>query len=341
MSSLREVAERLSLTKSTVSHALNHRPGKMSEETRLRILNTAREMGYVPNPAARAINNQRSGNIGLVSRQFNNALYAALLVEIAVAVDERGGNLVTCITGRTTEHHGQDHLLHSQMVDGILAFPRTMSELDHPDSPWMRRPIVFLLPDHQDAIVSTVRFDDADGVAQVVRHLGESGHRRLLFLQGLGPRDEQSYIGEERYACLLERWGAVEGQEVLRAEGQATADGGFKAMMAALEAGHAFDSVFAYNDQMAIGALSALKGRGIRVPEDVSLVGWNDLEDTVRHTCPPLTTVHTSPRALVDAALDVLYRQIEARSNNKEPLLPREHVRVPVQLTRRNSTRAR
>lgn len=341
-----EIAARLKVDKSTVSRALNERPGRMSSETRQRIVDAAREMGYVPNPAARAINNLRSGNIGVVTRQFNNALYTALLLEIATAVDERGGNLVTCITGRTTELHGQNHLLHSGMVDGIVTFPHTRSSLENPDSPWMKRPIVFLLPDAQEAYASTARFDDAGGVALTLSHLFETGHRRPFYLQGLGPLNEPSYIGGHRLALMTRDWRALTARpdaEIGVEEGQATVEGGYRAMDAAIRSGRimggACDAVICYNDQMAIGALSALHAHGISVPRDISIIGWNDLDESLARTIPPLTTIHASARELSRAALDILYRQIEARAEGRTP--DREHACVPVRLTVRESTRTR
>ena len=276
VATLSQIASQLNLNKSTVSRALNGRTGSMSAETRAQILQVARDLGYVPNPAARALNAARplnaarTGSIGLVSRRFNNALYTALLQELAIAVDARGGNLVSCVTGRTDAHHGQEHLLHAGTVDGILAIPYALPGLDRPDSPWMRRPIVFLLPEWDEDKAPSVRFDDEDGARQVARYLWELRHRRLLLLQGVGPAPQShpSHIGAERYGFLRTAW-ALLGGDVNRITeycGEATAEGGYAAMRSALAARDNATAIVAYNDQMALGAQRALGEQGMRVP---------------------------------------------------------------------------
>lgn len=342
MSSIKAIAQQLSLTPSTVSHALNRRPGKVSEATRQRVFEVARELNYVPNPAARALAAGQTGNIGFVSRRFNNGLYSALLQEIAITVDERGGNLVTCITGRESEHHGQHHLLHVGAVDGILAVPGALPGLDAPDSPWMRKPVVFVLSGWDEARAPSVRFDDADGAAQVARHLWERGHRQLLWMQGRGVGGELSGMGTERFGFLRAAWRNLGGDpdaDIRDCAGYANADGGHVALKSALDANVPFTAVIAYNDQMAIGAHAASHARGKDVPQDVSLVGWNDLEDTQAHLVPALTSVHTSPAALARAAVDLLYQHIHPRDGDAGPT-PLARIRVPVQLMVRDSTRA-
>lgn len=341
MATIRDIAGRLGLTASTVSHALNERPGKVGAETRRRIFEVAAELGYAPNPAARAlVAPGRTGNVGLVSRRYNNALYAAVLEAVAVAVDARGGNLVTCVTDRTGEHHGQERLLHAGSIDGLLAVPGALPGLDAPESPWMRKPIVFLLAAPDDARAAGVGFDEAGGVRSVVAHLRERGHRRMLFLQGLGVDGGVSSIGRARLALLRDEWARSGGETVLDSAGTATAAGGRAAMLAALDRGDAFTATVAYNDQMAVGALRALADRGLSCPGDVALVGWNDLDDVAAHVTPAaLTSVRLSPAALAAAALDLLYRQIDAPPAERRSLVPAStHVSVPVELTVRDST---
>jgi LacI family transcriptional regulator len=138
--SIEEIANRLNLDKSTVSRALNGKPGRMSEATRRRVLDEAAKIGYVPNPMARALARGRTGSVGFVCRQFTDDLYAAVLQAVAVAVDDAGENLVTCITGRDPREEGQASLLHTGRVDGILAIPHALPGLEATDSPWRRAP---------------------------------------------------------------------------------------------------------------------------------------------------------------------------------------------------------
>lgn len=349
MATLAQIASQLNLNKSTVSRALNNRPSSIPEETRREILRVARDLGYAPNPAARALNAARplnaarTGSIGLVSRRFNNALYTALLQELAIAADARGGNLVSCVTGRTEAHHGQEHLLHTGMVDGILAIPYALPGLDEPNSPWMRRPIVFLLSVWNESKAPSVRFDDENGAAQVARHLWDLGHRRVLLLQGCGPQNHISHIGAERHAFLRAAWSALGGdaeRDFTEYAGQATAEGGCAAMREALAARDTATAIVAYNDQMALGAQRTLWEHGLRVPRDLSLVGWNDLDELGQFLTPALTTVRTDPRAFAEAAVDLLHRQINSPPPSDSLLVP-PCIRIPVQLVSRETTAPR
>lgn len=343
MSTITELARQLNLTKSTVSHALNGRPGKMSGETRERILRTARELGYAPNPAARALTASRTGNIGLISRRFNNALYTELLLELAIAVDERGGNLVTCITGRDSEHHGQDHLLHAGAVDGIFAFPYALKGLGEPGSPWMRSPIVFLLSTWEEDRAPSVRFDDASGAAQVATYLWGLGHRRVCYVQGQGPKGEDSSLGRERYRFMRQTWAELGGDpeaDFTLIAAQATTEGGRSIASTALEGGLSATAVVTYNDQMAVGFRSVLHDRGVRTPEDVSLIGWNDVDEICGYLTPPLTSVRTCSRMFALAAAELLFERIERRQAKLPPqsIGDADRVRVPVELIVRGTT---
>ncbi|MBC8102630.1 MAG: LacI family DNA-binding transcriptional regulator [Cytophagales bacterium] len=344
MAGIKEIAAQLNISSTAVSYALNGRSGKVSEATRVRVLALARDLGYVPNPSARALIARRTGNIGLVSRQFNNALYTALLLELAVAVDERGGNLVTCVTGRVaSEHQGQRHLLHTGSVDGVLAIPYALPGLETVDSPWMQGPMVLLLPDRDLPGVPSVTFDDADGIAQAAAHLWTLGHRTILFVQGLGPKNEDSPLGLRRLTALRAAWQSLGGNgeyDILVARGQATTGGGYDALRQVLGSPGVlppFTGVIAYNDQIAQGAVSALSEHGLRVPQDVSLIGWNDLDDRGRFDLPARTAVRVPIHQLARTALDLLHLQIEGL-HPVEYRLAQQSVRLPVELIVRAST---
>lgn len=343
-SNIEEIANRLNLDKSTVSRALNGKPGRMSEATRRRILDEAARLGYVPNPLARALSHGQTGSIGFVSRPFSDDLYTAVFQAVAIAVDEAETHLVTCITGRDTSRHGQTALLHPGRVDGLLAIPDTLPGLDSKDSPWRSVPLVLLLPSRPLPDVPSVSFDDADGIFKVAEHLWQLGHRWILYLQGIGEGGRPLDSGRRRFAGLRAAWrgfGADPDQYIAEVPGPTVSAGGFHAVQEAHRRGTPFTAVVAYNDQMAHGATAALYGAGLLIPEEVSVVGWNDLDDENDFTYPPLTSVRVSPRDLATNALTVLNQQIapvttEAPTKQKRPAA--EQIALPVQLVIRSST---
>lgn len=352
MPSLKDIAVQLNLTPASVSFALNGRTDKVSEATRQRVLQAARDLNYVPNPAARALISGRTGNIGFVSHHYDNPLFIQLLHEVAVAVDARGDNLLTCVTGRDSRQHGQDQLLHSQVVDGLFAVRHSLPGMNSMDSPWRRLPLVVLFADWGWEESASVRFDDADGAAQVARHLWESGHRAISFVHGRTPVGNVYSFSQDRLRFFQDAWRDGGGQpenDIEVCVSPATAEGGFDAVEALL-AGRARSNtaIVVSNDSVAVGAIAALRARGLRVPDDVSLVGWNDLGDMPGYLDPPLTSVRVSLPALARTAVDTLYQRIGSRvgpSVRKPESVPPStrtgmQVLVPVELIVRASTRA-
>ncbi len=176
----------------------------------------------------------------------------------------------------------------------------------------------------------TVTVDNEGGVRQAVRHLIEHGHRRIAFIAGR-PDDLEgdSGIRLRAYQAAVQDYGLVADQRFV-AYGYHGIDGGHRAMRQILNAGVSFTAVLASNDESAIGALTVLREAGLRIPQDIAIVGFDDSLEALTQT-PPLTTLHSSPFEMGFQALELLLEYIERRKKDDEI------VQVPMRLVVRQS----
>jgi len=315
----RDVAERAGVSPSTVSRAL-FAPEKVSAAARERVLKAAAELDYRPNAAARGLRLGWHHAIGLLAPDLENPYFAAITKAVQARAQSAGYSLV--ITD-SDEDAGREADLISMLkgrVDGlVLASPR--SEAD----------VVLGALDGLPAVVTSryieglpaVLADEERGASQVVGHLRALGHRHIAVAWG----PASSYSGAQRRVGLKEaadRFGDVTLVDV--GEFAPYFSGGFAAADHVLASGAT--AVVAFNDLMAIGILGRLGERGVRVPDDISLVGFDDVP-VASFVSPTLTTVRV-PRARIGGrAVELLADALdETRSNPPETpmVLPAELV---------------
>lgn len=282
---IRDVARRAGVSHQTVSRVLNGHPS-LRAETRDRVLAAMAELSFRPNRAARALVTSRSTTIGvLVGKGFEYGPAASLqaidsaareagyAVDIAHLDDLDGGSIRSAL----------DRLL-AHGVDGLVILAPQTQTLGEIERLSITLPFVTVhsaqaQDDHRLSV------DQSGGAALATRHLLELGHRRIAHIAG----PEGWFETEARvrgYRGEMEAWGRS--PEVLRS-GDWTAESGYRAGRS-LAADREITAVFSSNDQMALGLLHAFREGGRRVPEDVSVVGFDDIPEAA-HYCPPLTTV--------------------------------------------------
>jgi DNA-binding LacI/PurR family transcriptional regulator len=188
-------------------------------------------------------------------------------------------------------------------------------------------PVVFIANGGSGA---TVTVDNAGGVRQAVRHLVDHGHRRIVFIAGR-PDDLEgdSGIRLRAYLAAVQDYGLVADRRFI-AYGYHGIDGGQRAMREILDSGASFTAVLSSNDESAIGAMAALRDAGLRIPQDIAIVGFDDSLEAVIQA-PPLTTLHSSPFEMGFQALELLLAYIEGRK--KDQVI----VQVPMRLVIRQS----
>jgi DNA-binding LacI/PurR family transcriptional regulator len=322
-----DVARLAGVSRTTVSFVLNDRPNaNIGEETRRRVHAAALELGYHVHGAARALAGGASQTIGLVLRQHQDqaaadALLADTLWGIGHEVHQRGYRVL--VEPLPPEGGSYAGLVLSQRVDGlIVSGPRSddteLADLIAEDFP------LIIQGDLPGSDVATVDVDNRAGAAAAVRHLVSLGHRRIACITN-APRAYTA--AEERLAGYHDALAAAElpADADLVVEGGFDATSGFAAMQTLLARGVSFTAAFIASDVVAFGALRALREARLRVPEDVSVVGFDDIP-LARHFDPPLTTIHLPARALGEAAGRALLERLAGKLDKGRMLLETELV---------------
>jgi LacI family transcriptional regulator, galactose operon repressor len=297
-----DVARLAGVSTATVSRALNG-TGQIAPATRATIDAAVEQLGYHPNTVARSLVTKSTQTIALLLPDITNPFYAALVSGIQRRVLETGHTMLLCTTESDPEREEQYlNLLRAKQVDGVLVDGLVLP----PDTiaRFVRNglPIVCLDRDVDSTTVPLVQVDNRLGARMATEHLLSLGHRRIGHIAGA----PELGISEERIAGYRDALAAagLEPEPQLLAVGMFTEEGGCEAMGALLETTE-LTAVFAANDLSAIGAVSAIVESGRRVPDDVSVVGFDDLRLS-RYTTPPLTTIHQPALEIAERATQLL-----------------------------------
>lgn len=332
---VRDVAARAGVSPKTVSNVINGvvfvRP-----ETRERVEAAVEELQYVPNLSARGLRNGRTGAIALAFPDLAMEYSAEMLDQFVEVAHEKGWSIQLEQTGKRPEREGE--LLsrgREHLVDGLVLNPIRIESSAIVSADTL--PPVVVIGEVEQNLVDRVAVDSVAAARDMTNHLLELGHRRIAVLGSHSADEFDTASALARtlgYRSALATAGvahdpALELVVVDWAPGLAV-----ERVLRALDEGLEFDAIFSFTDTMATGALSALASRGIRVPDDVSVVGFDDV-NAGRYASPPLTTVSFDKRNFAEATLDLLAERIADRA-----LEPRAVV-IPHKLVYRDSTRRR
>ncbi|MEC5398402.1 LacI family DNA-binding transcriptional regulator [Uliginosibacterium sp. H1] len=314
-----QVAALAGVSKQTVSRVVNASPS-VAKETRERVMEAIARLGFRPSATARNLSQGRSYTLAVVGS--NLGFLATDLYQGAAAQAEGMGYGLLLRTLADSSLEQVEALLLSLLdlqVDGVLwAIPDVGGNRAWLDSGLLSRvplPLVFMSSEPREGIV-TVSFDNQAGARLATQHLIDSGHTRIAHLSG--PLDW--WVARERvrgWRAALAGAG-LPADDGLIVEGDWSPAAGEQAMGRLLDARRDIDAVFVANDRMALGALLAAHRRGIRVPQQLALIGFdNIIESACFH--PPLTTVLQDKRHHGEIAIATLAREVEARLSGKPP----------------------
>lgn len=294
---LDEVAQRAGVSRSAASRVINN-ARDVSQATRDAVERAVRDLGFVPNPSARALATQQAGAVILaVSNDdpelFADPFFAEVIVGVSAALEKTDLVLMLLLADSGHGRARLERILRSRRADGVMLLAL------HGDDPLYHLAEQLDLPmvlGGRPLLGEPAWYVDADnrgGARLATEHLIATGRRRIAAITGQPDTD----VGVMRHRGYLEAM-AMAGLDARRVEnGEFTEAGGQRAMEKLLGDHPDLDAVFAGSDKMAAGALRALKAQGRSVPGDVAIVGFDDLEIS-RHTEPPLTTVYQPIRAL-------------------------------------------
>ena len=318
-----DIAALAGVSSSTVSRALAG-SALVAEERREEIARIAREHGYVVNPTARNLRLQRTQTISVViplahetSQPLTDPFFAAILGHLADEITRRGyGVFLQKILPPMPDW--MTRLISAHRSDGVIVIGQSTEHGVLEQAASVYHPLV-VWGAEADAAYCTVGTDNVDGARQAVTHLIRLGRRRIVFVgDTTAPEIRRRYEG---YRSALRRAKAgLEAQQVVPAH--LTADAAQAAMARFIASKHEFDAVFAASDVIAISAISAIRAAGLRVPEDVAVVGFDDIA-MAAHTHPALTTVRQQIQRGAVTLVDLVFRRIAAE-RTESVLLPAE-----------------
>jgi LacI family transcriptional regulator len=328
---LKDVAREAQVSMATVSRALNG-TGAVTEEIRARVLQVAARLNYVPNIGAQSLMTRRTNMIGVLLQTFHGEFFSELLRGIDAAARARKLHLLVSSAHNDTAETGATLRAMIGRVDGLLVL------LPHVDGKFLQEsvrsalPVVLMSTADAEHAYASVYVDNYGGACAMVKHLAELGHRSIAHIAGRPENmDTEERLRGYRDALAKELPGSPE----IVLQGDFTEESGYKAAQDLLAYAVKPNAIFAANDMMAIGCMSALLEAGLRVPQDIAVVGFDDIP-TARFVRPRLTTVSVKIADLGGRALDRLADAIE----NPEVIEPVCET-VPAELVIRASCGAR
>ncbi|GIF75209.1 LacI family DNA-binding transcriptional regulator [Asanoa siamensis] len=312
---IRDVARESGVHISTVSRTFSA-PHLVNAETRSRVLACAEHLGYRPNRAARALITGRTHNIGLIVADIANPFFPPLIKAAESQARQRDYHIF--VTDTNEDASVEEDLVRAlaKQVDGVLlCSPRMSNSLIEQ----LSREVPLVVVNRQLTGLPTVVMDVAQGARLAIDHLNGLGHRRIALVAG--PRG--SWTSREIRRSAMSAARAGDADLTVIGPNQPTEDGGMAVAEQIVRAG--VTAVLAYNDLMAIGLIEGLTAQGQRVPEDVSVVGIDDIALS-RLTRPKLTTVATPTAAAGRAAVDMLLAHGDDRRTTAQITLQTELV---------------
>ena len=325
----KEVAERARVSVAVVSYVVNDGPRPVSPETRHKVELAIEELGYYPNELARSLSRKQTAIIGLIIPSLVNPVYAEIADSLTRYCAAKGYRVILGSSGR---HHQTEvefaKSLRAKRVDGVVVIPSESPEEILKPLQQARIPTVVL--EHEIPNTHCIAIDDLQGGRLATQHLLSLGHRRIAMIR----RKPTSALSHLRFVAFQEmlQEASIQFDPDLVVESAAGQAGGYASMQRLLALPKPPTAVFAHNDVLAMGALSAIHQAGLAVPHDISIVGYDDTISSA-YLNPPLTTVKLPISEMGRVAGETILELIK----NGHLLSPKT-ITLPVELIIRAST---
>jgi LacI family transcriptional regulator len=334
-----DIAKKLNLSNSTVSRALKD-DSRISEEVRKVVRDLAQEMGYRPNLLARSLVSDKTESIGLVINDISWSFFGELSQHVQNACERYGYSMFLYSSGDDPkkEMHGIDSMI-ARRSDGLIVFAnecedniRELERISKSGYP------VVLMNNLSNVTLDIVAVDNLKGTYQVMEYLFGLGHRRIAYV-GPKPRkvaEKERLAGYE--ACMREKYGTVDKSMVYTSKPYALL--GYDATREILGSRARPTAIVVFNDNLALGAMRAVLESGMKIPDDISVVGFDRLEIGLS-AYPPLTTVSIPLRQMASTAVDIIMHRLEARGQaENEGMFAPQSIKLVPQLIIRGSSGA-
>jgi len=308
MATIRDVAREAGVSIATISRLFNG-SARVSEETSKRVREVAERMGYWPNGAARSLITKRTHALGVLLPDLYGEFFSDVIRGIDLEARREGYHLVV-----SSSHSDAGELFAALQtmrgrIDGLIAMAPDLDSPSPLEESAKRFPTVLVNPGFATERCGSVAADNAAGARDMVKHLASLGHREVAFIAG-PESNRDALLRLQGYRAAIREFG-LEAAPDLVARGGFTESSGYEAARQLLARVPRPTAIFAANDCMAVGALSALREMGLRVPEDVAVTGFDDIASS-SYLTPQLTTVRVEAWRLGQRAVQMLLAAMHA-----------------------------
>lgn len=318
MATIRDVAAEARVSIATVSKILNN-PGYGSAETRARVMAAIKRLGYRPNSIARSMIKGKTGMIALVIPDVRNPFFTSVARGVEDVANKYDYRVILCNTDENPlKEKNYLDVLRTKIVDGVIIAVASEQERHLKGIDLDELPFVFIDRECPGIPADTVVVDNKDGAYKAVSHLISLGHTRIGLIAG--KRD--TLTGRDRVRGYVDAHGdngLVVDQQLIK-DGGFTIDGGYQATRAILALERRPTALFVSNNAMTIGCLKALSEAGIRIPEEISIVGFDD-SDWAAFFTPPLSVVEQPTYTMGTLAGEILFQRMTGSGSSERKMV--------------------
>lgn len=320
----KDVADKAGVSRTTVSLVLNEVKGiQISAETRQKVLEASKELGYIPNAAAQALASRRTKAIGLVlTRTQHHISTDAFLPKIisGLLTTAKKQNIRILIDWVETEHQDSAYfeLARADRIDGmILSTPRlndnALKALETVDIPTV------LMGSIAGSSLPFVDVDNVNAAEKATSYLIGLGHKNIVCIANAQPEYTSATERVEGYKNALSRLEIPINESLIR-YADFDPESGYECMNSIMQSGIPFTAVFVASDNVAIGAKSALRDANLRIPDDISIMGFDDIP-WAKYSDPPLTTIQLPAESLAESACTLLFDLIQDKDHKQQKII--------------------
>ncbi|GAB6926363.1 substrate-binding domain-containing protein [Paenibacillus sp. JCM 10914] len=323
-----DVARKSGLSVVTVSRVINH-AGTVREKNRIKVLQAMQELGYSPSAAARSLALGKTGVIGIAIMTLNDSFLDAVVKEINDKVAEHH-YLMALFISQADENDMNNAIFQEDRVDGMIVLSPINEE--RYEQKLTRKNIPYVLVDNQkdNSLAPSVQVDNFRGGYEATKHLIDLGHVSIAHISG-----PSSFLSSKERVRGYQEAMAEAGLECRIEQGNFDIPSGYQIAESWIASGSLPTAVFAGDDMMAFGVMDALKNNGLRIPDDMSIVGYDDQVFATQFH-PWLTTVRQPVESIGAQAIELLLKQIRRKKDTEDNEV--KHLKLQPELIVRAST---
>ena len=327
---IKDVANFARVAPSTVSKVVN-RTGQLSDETRLKVQDAIRKLNYRPNSIARSLRNNHTRTIGMINNSHTNknTFVLQLMVGVEESASEAGFSVFLCNTGASQSRENEYlEVLLDKQVDGLIFLDNVVKERSLPAINLGNLPLVFLNQYPQESVFPAVLPNDRQGAMLATDHLLRLGHKRIGFINGR-LKHKASHLRLEGYQAALKKAGLEFDSQLVQGKDIWDEKGGYFSVKDLMALTCPPSAIFCANDALAIGALDSLREDGLKVPDDVALIGFDNSLAAAQKR-PALSSIEMPFSDMGKLAVKLLLEALEGKNSS-------EIFQLPCQLAQRDS----